>query len=267
MVPGQPSTLQMPAFLHGSFMTVARKTSKEGRHCVEQYHRDGSFPVPRELVEVPPGEVVITHEVADFQRERPAWRLYLLSRVMAGLYEAMNVQDIFRVRDAYEEFCREMAWGALYFAVAPTGPESAERTALRLQAVLRFWEPLQSVRYLFRTFNAVLTLDGLMAASCDWALDAWCPVGEASVRVRLEKAAERMARATKEECMEAILRQMPQALAASRGLRHRSVLADQAFLRERLAALEPAYFDRVSGARTANLLELLYDWDHQLTVQ
>jgi hypothetical protein len=207
MKQGPPPSLQIPSFLHGSFMTVARSTSKEGRRCGEQYRQDGSFPAPRTLLEVLPEEVVIVHEVADFERARPAWRLYLLSRVMAGLYEAMAFQNTLQVRDAYEAFCRESAWGALYFAVTHPGPASAERTALRLQALLRFWEPLQSVRYRFTAPNAALTLEDL---------------------ARLELAVERLTRATRDDSVEAALRQLPR-------------------------------------ARAIELL--LYDWDHQVGAQ
>ncbi|ATB26723.1 hypothetical protein [Melittangium boletus] len=267
MVPEQMSSLQMPSFLHGMYSTVRQKTRKEGKRCGEQYLKNSSFPSPHQMLEVPLGEVVMVHEVADFHHERPAWRLYLASDVMSGLYESLDWQNVFPVRDAYEAFCRETAWGALYFATSPTGPVSAARTALRLQAVLRFWEPLRSARYLFNTFDAELTLEELLSASCDWAMDAWCPAGEASVHKRLEMAVKRMARATREDSIEAILRQMPRVLSFARGLKHRDVVADPAFQRQRLTALDPLAFEHVSGACTADLLEKLYDWDRQLGKQ
>jgi hypothetical protein len=267
MQSGSPSTLQLPSFLHGTFMSVARKTKREGQRCGGQYRQDGTFPAPRELLEVPPGEVVITHEVVDFQREQPVWRLYQVSRVMSGLLEALDYQNTFQVRDAYEDFCHETAWGALHFAVDPNGPRSAGRTARRLRAVLRFWEPLQSARYLFKKLGAALTLEELMLESSDWAMDAWCPLDDSPVRVRLELAAERMARATREDSTEAILREMPRALAYARNLKHRGVLADASLLRERLGMLPPEAFERVSGACTSDLLGLLYAWDRELAKQ
>ncbi|MFY0582146.1 hypothetical protein ACN28S_54760 [Cystobacter fuscus] len=181
---------------------------------------------------------------------------------MSGLSEALEGQNPFPARDAYEARFLETAWSALYFATSAMVPVSAERTALRLQAVLRFWESLQGARYLFKTLGAPLTLEELVGAACDWAMDAWCP-GEASVRDRLKSAAERMARATREDCIEAILRQMPHALTFARNLKHRDVVANPAFQRERLIALPPLAFERVSGACTSDLLALLYSWDRQ----
>ena len=269
MAPGQSSSLQLPSFLHGIYPSVHQKTRKEGLRCGEQYRKDGSFPAPRQMLEVPPGEVVVAQGVVDFQRERPIWRLYMVSTLMGNLSETLSGewQNPFPVRDAYETFFREAAWGALYFAIEQDAPVSAERTAMRLQAVLRFWEPLQSVRYLFKTLGEALTLEELMVASCDWAMEAWCPVGEASVRARLEVAAERMARATREDSIEAILRQMPRALTFARGLKHRDVVADPVFQRERLATLDPRAFERVSGACTSDLLGQVYAWDRQLGKQ
>jgi hypothetical protein len=259
----QHRSLLMPAFLHGTFMTVARKTRTEGDRCGQQYLQDGSFPLPREMLEVPAGTVVIAQEVADFQRERPAWRLYSVASVADRLFESLDWQNTFQVGDAFEAFCRQEAWGALHFAVAQTAPHSAQRTALRLQAVLRFWEPLQSVRYLFTSPQIPLTLEELLTAARGWAMDAWCPEGAAPVRERLERAVERMASATREDCLEAILRQLPRALVAARDLKHRDWLAEPALLRQRFASLDPDTFERVSGAATPELLSQLYAWDRQ----
>jgi hypothetical protein len=267
MTPGQPASLQLPSFLHGTYRSVQQMARKEGQRCCAQYRKDGSFPHPQQMLEVPSGALVVMQGVVDFQHERPVWRLYMVSEVMSGLWEALDWQDTLLVRDVYEAFFRETAWGALYFAIEQMGPVSAERTASRLRALLRFWEPLQSARYLFKTLGAACTLEELMVASCDWAMDAWCPVGDASVRARLEMAAERMARATREDCLEAIFREMPRALVHAGNLKHRDVVADPSFQRERLAMLDPGSFERVSGARTSELIGQLHDWDHELGLQ
>src|SRR5512142_3087689 len=115
MTPGPSAPLLMPAFLHGTFQSVARKASREGQRCGEQYRKDGSFPAPRELLDVASGEVVIAHEVVDFHREQSAWRLYLIAKVMGAMADTLNWQDITQVRARYEESCLEAAWGALYF--------------------------------------------------------------------------------------------------------------------------------------------------------
>ncbi|HVG59217.1 MAG TPA: hypothetical protein VNA24_11725 [Hyalangium sp.] len=263
----QSSSLRMPSFLHGTYAAVHQQARAEGFRCGEQYRREGSFSLPLPLLEVPSGEIVMTHEVADFHRERPAWRLHMVSVLMDGLYEALGWRDPLPVRDAYEAFFRETPWGALYFAISPTAPKSAQRTALRHQAVLAHWESLLSARYLFKKLHPVLNLEELMSAACDWAMDAWSPEGDSPVRERLERAAERMARATQEDCIEAILRQLPLVLPFARDLKHPETLADPQAQRQHLLAMDPKSFARVSGACTPALIECLYDWDHDLEMQ
>jgi hypothetical protein len=260
----QPVVLQLPSFLHGSFSAVERKALEEGRRHVTQYQKSGTFHAPLELVEVAPGELLVAHEVADFDRDRPMWRPYMLFKVISGLCEALDWKNASQVSDSYEAATLKMPWGALYFVTAQEAPMSAERMALRIRALLRFWEPLQSVRYIFKALNTGLSLEELMIASCDWAMDAWDAAGDASVRARLEVVAGRMAQATREDSIEAILRQMPRVLTYARDLKHASILAQPAFWRQRITALDANSFEHISAACTSDLLEQLYAWDRQL---
>src|SRR5690242_20692526 len=207
----QATTLQLPSFLHGPYITIKSKTKTEGRRCAKQYQLSGTFPQPRELRMVAPGDVVFTHNVVDFQDQLPAWRLYMVSEVMMSLYD-VDEKNHRHLGNLYETSFRETAWGALYFALSGRAPESAERMVLRLQAVLRFWDSLQHGRYLHKKLNTFMSLEELMTDACGWAMDAWCPEGGTSVRSRFSVASERMAQATSEDCVEAILRQLPRIL-------------------------------------------------------
>lgn len=264
----QTTTLQLPAFLHGAYLTIESATKGEGRRCGEQYQLRGSFPQPRELRTVAPGEVVFTHNVVDFQDELPAWRLYMLSEVIMSMCE-VDEKNHRHLSHLYETTFRETAWGALYFALSGHAPESAERMALRLQAVVRFWDSLHHGRYLHKKLNTFMTLDELMTNACGWAMDAWSPEGGASVRSRFAVASERMARATKEDCVEAILRRLPRILSfADRNkLNHPDVVMDPSAWREHLSTLEAAEFDRISGVSPGAVLGRLYRWDKQLELQ
>lgn len=112
-----------------------------------------------------------------------------------------------------------------------------------------------------------MILEGVMSDSYGWAMEAWCPVGDGSVRGRLGTVVERMARATREDSLEAIRRQMPRALNAARRLQHREWVAEPEFQRQRLAALDALAFDRLSSAFTSELIRLLNIWDRQLGKQ
>lgn len=262
------STLQLPSFLHGPSIAIKSKAKAEGRRCAKQYQLSGTLPQPRELRAVAPDEVVFTHNAVDFQAHLPAWRLYMVSEVMMSLYD-VDEKNHRHLGNLYETTFRETAWGALYFALSGRAPESAERMALRLQAVVRFWDSLHHGRYLHKTLNPFMTLEELMTDACGWAMDAWCPEGAASVRSRFEVASERMARATREDCVEAILRRLPRILTfvdRSR-VHHPHVVMDPTAWREHLATLEAAEFDRISGVRPGAVLGRLYVWDRELGLQ
>jgi hypothetical protein len=261
----QMTTLHLPSFLHGSHSAIRRKAKMEGRRCAKQYQLNGSYPHPRELLAVAPDDIVFTHEIVDFQGERQAWRLHAYWDVIMGLSDTLE-KSYRHINASHEPFFRETAWGALFFALSGPAPDSAERTAPRIKAVLRFWDSLQHGRYLYKTLNTFLTLEELLTAACGWAMDAWCPEGEDSVRSRLDVASERMARATREDCVEAILRQLPHILpfADTERLSHPEVVTNPTAWREHLTSLDDATFERISGARPAWVLERLHLWDRQL---
>jgi hypothetical protein len=263
----QTTTLQLPSFLYGSLSAIRRKAKAEGHRCAKQYQLNGSYPHPREFRTVAPDEIVFTHEVVDFQEERPAWRLHEYWEVLTSLSGTLG-KSYRHINDSHEPFFLETAWGALFFAICGPAPDSAERTAPRLKAVLRSWGALQHGRYLHQKLNTFLTLEELMTAACGWAMEAWCPEGGNSVRSRLEVASERMARATRGDCVEAILRQLPHILpfADRQKLSHPEVVMDLASWREHLTTLDAAAFERISGVRPGWVLERLYLWDRQLNV-
>jgi hypothetical protein len=75
---------------------------------------------------------------------------------------------------------------------------------------------------------------------------------------------ERMARATREDCLEAVLRVIPVLVQANADLKHREMLSDPGFLRERLAALSPKDFDDLSSAYHYAVNGPLCAWDRSL---
>ena len=264
----ETTTLQLPSFLHGTYGTIKRKAKAEGRRCAKQYQAGGAFPQPRELRLVGSDEVVFTHNIVDFHDESPSWRLYMVSEVMMSLCET-DEKNYRHLDEMYEASFRETPWGALYFALSEKAPDSAQRKALRIKAVLRFWDSLQHGHYLYKTLGTFLTLEELLTTACGWAMKAWLPDGGESVRSGLEVASERMALATKEDCVEAILRQLPHILpfADRKQLNHPDVVTDLSNWREYLATLDAAAFERISAAYPGLVLQRLYLWDRQLDVQ
>lgn len=264
----QTTSLRIPAFLYGLEEETLAQAMQEGVRCAEQYRREGTLPLPRDLVEVPAGELVVARDVVDFGWGLARWRLYSVSKVVDGLWNELPRENSRMADDLLEAAYRGTPWGALYFMLAHNAPQSAERESVRLQAVLRFWEPLRSVRYLYTTPGDSLSWEELMEEVCAWVLTAWSPEQQGgALRERLEQGAQRMARATREDCTEAILRQVPQALECAKQVKHREALADPQLWLERLAAMDPESFMEMSSAWTSTLLRKIYQWDEEFDVQ
>jgi len=106
------------------------------------------------------------HSGAEFDLGRTTWWVHLFAEVFTHLDECVQKEERQRTEEAFESFCLSTPWGALYHAVSPPPPWSAERMANRLASLLRFWEALQGPRYALR-FGKQYTLEELME-------DLWC---------------------------------------------------------------------------------------------
>jgi hypothetical protein len=264
MTTEQSPVLEFPAWLHGSISTIRRKVRAEGQWWAREYLETGAFPQPRQMRQVQPGEVLVMHSGAEFGAPHACWRMHMFTSVFIRLDECVPEEARQRTEEAFESFCQSAPWGALDNAVSLLPPQSAERMANRLASLLRFWEMLQVPRYAFWSFDDNYTLEELMDDIYRETLGAWCPGGPASVREHLALTVERMARATREECLEAVLRLMPVVVEANRDLKNREVLREPGFLRERLSALPLKKFESLSGASKYAVSGQLYAWDREL---
>jgi len=263
MTTEQFPVLEFPAWLHGSTAALLRKARAEGHWWAREYLKTGAFPQPRQMRQVPPGEVLVVRSAAEFDSTRTRWWVHLFGEVFINLDEGVPKEERQRMREAFESFCLSTPWGALYYTVSPSPLRSAERVANRLESVLRFWDVLQGPRYAF-WLGKKYSLEELMEDIYRKTLEAWCPGGPASVREHLTLSVERMARATREDCEEAVLRLIPGLVEVDTDLKHRDVLSDTDFLRERLCALPPKRFEALSSADKYAVAGQLAAWDREL---
>ncbi|MFY0525781.1 hypothetical protein ACN28I_22435 [Archangium gephyra] len=256
--------LEFPAWLYGTTAAILRKGRAEGHWWARKYLKTGAFPLPRQMRQVQPGEVLVMHQGGEgFDWFRPRWRMHFFGDVFMGLDEGVPKEERQRTEESFESFCLSTPWGALYHAVSPRPPHSAVHVANQLTSVLRFWDVLQGPRYAFWP-DREYTLEELMEDIYGKTLEAWCPKGPASVREHLALTVERMSRATREECMEAVLRVMPVVVEMDADLKHREALRDPDFLRERLRALPPEVFEDVSSAYRYAASGPLWAWNREL---
>ncbi len=263
MTTEESPVLEFPEMLHGSTAAIRRKVSAEGRWWAREYLKTGTFSQTRQMRQVPPGEVLVMHSGAELGLNRPRWWLHMFVGVFMVLDEGVPEEEHQRMRDAFESFCLSTPWGALYHAVSPPPSRSAERMANRLASLLRFWDVLQGPRYAF-WFGKKHTLEELMDDIYRKTLEAWCPGGPTSVREHMALTVERMSRATREDCMEALLRAIPALVEADTEFKHHEVLSDPGYLRERLSALSSKDFEDFSSAYKYTLTVQLAAWDREL---
>jgi hypothetical protein len=263
MTPEQPSVLEFPAWLYGTTAAIRRKARAEGRWWAREYLKTGAFPHPRQMRQVPPGEVLVMHSAAEFDLGRTRWWMHMFGDVFMDLNGGVPKEERQRMRDAFESFCLGTPWGTLEYTVSPSPPRSAERVANRLASVLRFWDVLQGPRYAFWP-GRKYTLEELMEDFYGKTLEAWCPGGPASVREHLALTVERMSRATREECEDAVLRVIPVLVEGDNDLKHHEVLSDPDFLHERLSALPLEKFEDFSSADKYAVAVQLAAWDREL---
>ncbi len=256
--------LEFPALLHGSLAATRRRVSAEGHRWTQEFLQTRSFTPPQRMRPVLTDEVLIMHMGAEFLAPAPGWRPHVFIEVFTNLGHGIPASERQQFEESFEIFCLGTAWGALHYGVAPPPKRSAERMARRLAALLRFWEVLEGPRYAFWSYEQTYTLEALVQDLYGKTLEAWSPGGSASVREHLSLSVERMSHATRQACEEAMLRVIPALLAANKDFKHREVLGDPAFQRERLAALSPDDFESVSSAHRSAVNGLLYEWDRQI---
>lgn len=265
MTEPQSPVLEVPAMLHGSIGTIRRKVKARSQVWAREYLKTGAFTLPRRMLLVPPGESLVMHAAAELEfMDRPSWRIHMFIDAFTHLDEGVPTEQRRRMEEAFESFCLSTPWGALYHAVSPPPPWSAARMAKRISALLRFWDLLAGPRYAYRVPDTHYRLDALMAYIYGQTLDAWCPEGSSSMREHLTLAVDRMAKATREDCTEALLRLMPVLVKSDAEFKHRESLSDPVFLRESISALSAKDFDGISSAYKYTVTTQLAAWDRRL---
>lgn len=258
----QSTVLEFPAMFHGHPDAIRRGVSAQGKTWAREYLEKGVFTPPGRMLQVPPGELLEMHSGVLFDNI-PRWRIHMLNSVFMSLSDGVPREERPRMEEDFEAFCLKTPWGILYHAVTPPPPRSAARMASRLAALLRCWEVLQGPRYAFWPQRQD-TLEELVERLYRPTLEAWCPEGPASTREHLARVVARMARATREECMQAVLRLMPVLIAGDSEFKHREALGDPDFLHRRLRALAAQDFEDLSSAYPYAVTVQLADWDREL---
>jgi hypothetical protein len=263
-----PEPLLFPEFLYGELSPTQRKMKAEAKKWGKRYAKSGDFPEPK-LMPVPPGSVVIWERMAlEFMkggmstendpewakvcmragRHVPRWHLHHLDSFWC---EIPTVEDRNEIRwpmvKAYEAFVQGYPWGALVIAVTRPLANPIPVAIRRIEALLSFWEPLDTIRYVSYDLYPVSLTDFVMRHYRELVV-MWVdrPTGDAKTDLRaafanMPKASEDEIRARALRCARWFIETWPH-------LKHRQWLKTPGLLErelERLRIEEPDVYAKL----------------------
>jgi hypothetical protein len=246
----------------------------EAKKWIKRYQERGDFPEPK-LIPVPPGSAIYLGEqnsialmnmgmrfeqtpgslvpdtvVVDTppNRNQPRWYFYLVLELESET--ATNVDsgidpDQYHARHdkfcaAYEAFACRYPWGALASAINHRLFNTIDVVSQRVNAVLSFWEQLDSVRYIDPITPRCKrgTLADLLAFHFEGPIGMWVDAPTGDVRQDLRTAIDQMNRASEEEIRVRMMRQLHYFLDRDQHLEHKEWLQTPGVLEAGLAHLQ-----------------------------
>ena len=251
--------IQFPTFLRGTVSSLRRSAKRVGQQWATAYREQQRFPEPK-LEVLTPGSLIYLKLASDLAHERQEWRLYFVQIVAGEICEALDYQDYARVSAEFEAYTAGWPWGALDAAVEHPVPNSAPVVARRIEAVLGFWEPLSTLRYVDRTPQAV-SLDAVMTNHFSGMLEMWLPARSGNIREDLAAAVEAMRRASAEDIRERLVEALARAARSESRFRHGELLTDPGWLSAAVGRLQPDVYEGLTGGNISDLLRTLFIFD------
>ncbi len=239
--PTDPNALLFPAFLYGDNATCRRLWRAEAKKWGTRFEAHGDFPEPK-LIPVQPGSVIWTNDGAaemlmlgdHERRKKPHWHFYHLKLLDAEASPGGPARALFDA--AYEDFVRRYPWGALALIIDRRTNTTVDLVARRLEAVLSFWEQLDTLRYIDLHLKK-LDLAALITFYTHEFVLAWAdaPIGR-PVKEVLRETMERMRNASEDEIQKRMMRRLHEVIDTDPNLKHREWLKSSGVLEADLAS-------------------------------
>ena len=235
--PPDPNALMFPAFMYGAHADCRRKMKAEAKRWGKQYQQHGTFPEPK-LIPVPPGSTIFMGNQNSVQllnmgmkfdmslplgtapkefvfgerpnRDTPRWFFYLAEdfRSEVALYHFnQRLTEPPGVKAAYEAFACRSPWGVLNALIRHTLYNTIPTVSRRLEALLSFWEKLDSVHYLDH-IRRITTLTGLVTFYCQDFVTMWVDAPTGDIRKDLATAVDQMRRPSDDEIYARLVRRL-----------------------------------------------------------
>ncbi len=250
--PTDPNAILFPAFVYGDHAVCRRKVRAEAKKWAKRYEQRGDFPEPM-LIPVPPGSVMICAQVeADIiafgaGAHNPRWFFYLVDYLrMEVRPPSRPPRSIFQPQ--FEAFVCRYPWGALSVAIEEWDA-SIHLVAQRLEAVLSFWEQLDTLRY--RRIRQ-MTLADLMFVFYEGTIRMWVDAPAGSVKDALRAASKQMRTASEGEIHTRMIRHLHEVADTDPNLKHREWLKSPGLIEAevlRMKETNPERYESLSTAR------------------
>lgn len=272
-----PEPLFFPEFLYGELSPTQRKMKAETKKWGKRYAKSGDFPEPKHIP-VPPGSIVFLDRYAmEFMRGAvstendpewarvcmragrhvPRWHLHHLIHFWAEIpLEDGSREGARALLKAYEAFVQRYPWGALIIALTRPLVKSIPVASRRIEALLSFWEPLDTIRYVDHYLRPV-SLTELVRRTYEEVAVMWVDKPTGDLRIDLPMAISNMPKASEDEIRARTLRSAHWFIDTWPHLKHREWLKTPGLLEgalERIRREEPerhAMFTTMGGGAIA----------------
>ncbi len=269
--------LLFPAFMYGDRTTCRRKMKAEAKKWAKCYLEGRDFPAPK-LIAVPPGTVVFTGEhmahmvaqgysfsfspqvnivtIAANPRQEGRhiqWRPYLLDMLQAETEWAakLSLGERFAFRCAFISYVCRSAWGAIGAASISCLLNSVELTVPRIEGVLRFWDVLDTLKYI-DSDERPLSLAQFMIENFGGQPAMWVDQPTGNIRTDLQTAIDQMRNASADEVHARLIKRLREFVDIDKHLNHRGWLKSSGVIEAGLEAIrqlrQDQYDNLTSGA-------------------
>ena len=277
--PPDPNALMFPAFMYGDHASCRRKMKAEAKKWGKQYQEHGTFPEPK-LIPVPPGSTIFMGNQNSVQllnmgmkfdmslplgtapkefvfgerpnRDTPRWFFYLaedFASEVALYYFHQRLTAPPGLDAAYEALACRYPWGVLNALIHHTLHNTIPNVSRRLEALLSFWDKLDSVHYPDPVLR-VTTLTELISFRCRGCISMWVDTPTGDIRKDLAMAIDQMRRVTVDETHARIIQNLRRLSKVEMHLKHREWVGSPGLIESALEELQKTYpvgYDDLTG--------------------
>jgi hypothetical protein len=249
--------LLFPEFLYGELSPTQRKMKAEAKKWGKRYAKSGDFPEPK-LMPIPPGSIVFWNRYAlEFRKTGmstendpewakvwsaagpnvPRWHLHHLAGFWTDIPTVEYRNEVrWPMVKAYETFVQRYPWGALVIAMTRPLDNPIPIATRRFEALLSFWEPLDTIRYVDVDFYPVSLTDFVLGLYRELVV-MWVDRPTGDLRIDLRTVINNMPKASEDEIRSRALRCARWVIETWPYLKHRQWLKTPGLLERKLERL------------------------------